>query len=599
MTFRPKTRLQASALNNALSQTKADAQAEIAKTGANQIVVTQAGTSAIDRTLLSKVREAFHVDDFGAVGDGTTNDRAAIQAALNARSAAGGGVVNIGPKQYFIDGEDLIIPPDVLLCGGINPGGYHINAYNRIPYTITHTGVYTIRLRRNATVSGIAVIGRNLFSYGTFTTAAVGMAIINGMTGTGVTLGVAGATGNNASNATDAALERCIVIGFDICVATYSASRVRIDKILADGNNAILQNNSFDPSFITNITCPMIINGGQTWSSRIFNVTGAANNGSGAIRLTISPSGSGLAVSDLVSGYKVLVADVGGVPNAAGVWPITVSGANTIDLVGSTWGGAFTSGGSVNPPINWRPGTAIKIVGADATLVSNCFSNNYMVGYWIDDCAACNFVNCAGEGAGYAFSGNRGLYIGPLGGRCQWVGGSLSVYTHKIYSDGASFQVTGVGVGSSGANPCIVQTAGVLVLDGCRVEGDVSLSDAIAAFVMNGGDRSGMSLIGSATALLKTTLSGGRNSGATGGMTAPVVDLRVRNASTGAEISGVYVDPAFIRLLNTVRIIPGAGAPEGVVTAPVGSLYLRTDGGASTTLYVKQSGSSNTGWVAK
>ena len=43
----------------------------------------------------------------------------------------------------------------------------------------------------------------------------------------------------------------------------------------------------------------------------------------------------------------------------------------------------------------------------------------------------------------------------------------------------------------------------------------------------------------------------------------------------------------------------GSGSPEGVLTANVGSLYTRTDGGASTTLYVKESGTGNTGWVAK
>lgn len=43
----------------------------------------------------------------------------------------------------------------------------------------------------------------------------------------------------------------------------------------------------------------------------------------------------------------------------------------------------------------------------------------------------------------------------------------------------------------------------------------------------------------------------------------------------------------------------GSGSPESVVTAPIGSLYTRTDGGAGTTLYVKESGSGNTGWVAK
>ena len=43
----------------------------------------------------------------------------------------------------------------------------------------------------------------------------------------------------------------------------------------------------------------------------------------------------------------------------------------------------------------------------------------------------------------------------------------------------------------------------------------------------------------------------------------------------------------------------GTGSPEGVATAGVGSMYTRTDGGPGTTLYVKESGSGNTGWTAK
>jgi len=35
------------------------------------------------------------------------------------------------------------------------------------------------------------------------------------------------------------------------------------------------------------------------------------------------------------------------------------------------------------------------------------------------------------------------------------------------------------------------------------------------------------------------------------------------------------------------------------VTAVVGSIFTRTNGGANTTLYVKESGAGNTGWVAK
>jgi hypothetical protein len=48
-----------------------------------------------------------------------------------------------------------------------------------------------------------------------------------------------------------------------------------------------------------------------------------------------------------------------------------------------------------------------------------------------------------------------------------------------------------------------------------------------------------------------------------------------------------------------VRMFSGTGSPETVVTAPVGALYTRTDGGANTTQYIKESGSGNTGWVAK
>lgn len=47
------------------------------------------------------------------------------------------------------------------------------------------------------------------------------------------------------------------------------------------------------------------------------------------------------------------------------------------------------------------------------------------------------------------------------------------------------------------------------------------------------------------------------------------------------------------------KILSGTGTPEGAIAAPVGSLYLRSDGGAGTTLYVKQSGSGNSGWTAK
>lgn len=56
---------------------------------------------------------------------------------------------------------------------------------------------------------------------------------------------------------------------------------------------------------------------------------------------------------------------------------------------------------------------------------------------------------------------------------------------------------------------------------------------------------------------------------------------------------------AVLERINDRLPVYGEGSPEGIATAPVGTLYLRTDGGTSTTLYVKESGAGNTGWVAK
>lgn len=70
--------------------------------------------------------------------------------------------------------------------------------------------------------------------------------------------------------------------------------------------------------------------------------------------------------------------------------------------------------------------------------------------------------------------------------------------------------------------------------------------------------------------------------------------------STGKVTIGAAGSTAGLELVASgPRIMSGAGTPLSVVSAPVGSLWLRTDGGTNTTLYVKESGTGNTGWVAK
>ncbi len=45
------------------------------------------------------------------------------------------------------------------------------------------------------------------------------------------------------------------------------------------------------------------------------------------------------------------------------------------------------------------------------------------------------------------------------------------------------------------------------------------------------------------------------------------------------------------------NLFTGTGSPEGVITARIGSIYLRSDGGVASVFYYKESGTGNTGWI--
>jgi hypothetical protein len=73
---------------------------------------------------------------------------------------------------------------------------------------------------------------------------------------------------------------------------------------------------------------------------------------------------------------------------------------------------------------------------------------------------------------------------------------------------------------------------------------------------------------------------------------------RVTIESQGAERVRVNSTGLILGGSTGPLIATGSATPEGSKTAPVGSLYLRTGGGAGTTLYVKETGTGNTGWRA-
>lgn len=51
------------------------------------------------------------------------------------------------------------------------------------------------------------------------------------------------------------------------------------------------------------------------------------------------------------------------------------------------------------------------------------------------------------------------------------------------------------------------------------------------------------------------------------------------------------------RLANKNEVLSGTGSPEGVVEAEPTRLYMDDSGTAGNILYVKKSGTGNTGWI--
>lgn len=97
---------------------------------ASKLSFTQRGTGAVTDTVQSKLEEMLSVYDFGAVGNGTTNDTAAVQAAIDEASARGGSTV-IFPSGTFACTQ-LNVPSNVTLLG---TGGI-VKTFGTIGYQI-------------------------------------------------------------------------------------------------------------------------------------------------------------------------------------------------------------------------------------------------------------------------------------------------------------------------------------------------------------------------------------------------------------------------------------------------------------------------------
>ena len=91
-----------------------------------QFVSYEQGTlasGAVTRTVQNKLQESVSVKDFGAKGDGTTNDANAINNAISYVNSQNGGTVYFPTGKYNIGSTQITIYPSIRLIGSATGGG--------------------------------------------------------------------------------------------------------------------------------------------------------------------------------------------------------------------------------------------------------------------------------------------------------------------------------------------------------------------------------------------------------------------------------------------------------------------------------------------
>lgn len=119
---------------------------------------TQSGTGAVARTIFSKIGEVVSVKDFGAVGDGVTDDTTAVANAIASLGSAGGTIIIPNGCFCKIGGNGtqifLITAPIRFVGPGFGAGGFFVTAA-----TSSTTDIFRIAPATNTTLFNVGMTG--------------------------------------------------------------------------------------------------------------------------------------------------------------------------------------------------------------------------------------------------------------------------------------------------------------------------------------------------------------------------------------------------------------------------------------------------------
>lgn len=329
------------------------------------------------------------------------------------------------------------------------------------------------------------------------------------------------------------------------------------------------------------------------------SVTGAANNGSGLVRLAVTST------SDILTGDTVVVTGVTGTTEANGYWPnVTVVDSTHIDLTTSAFVHTFVSGGGINAfsataldnvtSVGYfnLSGTALRSVGA-LSVFGSANLTALTTGKQI-----VTVGTTAGTGT---TTGIQHVFVGDNSGNTNTVGSGHVIigFNADITQNNVNNSVLIGSAGGGGQNGA--RGGGNSVIIGGRA-GGTSLTGGNNTFIgyqigsITATTAGNCLLIGTSntidTPASNTTnyMGLGTSNGvvwsATGCGTPSTSITTVAGASvlTGAVTIGASGAPT---------LTSGSGAPGS--TQPNGSLYLRTDGSVSTRLYISEGGGT---WAA-
>jgi hypothetical protein len=199
-------------------------------------VYTPAGLGAVPTTVQTKLRETVSVKDFGAVGDGVTDDTVAIQAAINAVGSINGGVI------YFPTGVYLV-------SQGTIPN-QSLYLQNNVTIIGAGVGATLIKLAPNA--NSHVITGQNVNNIGIYNLA------IDGDRANQI-LDVHGIQLLNVSGAIIQNVEVRKVVRYGIGLQQGTFRRIKIDSVYIhdtgyDGIDIKNRNNNNEDIFISNVT---------------------------------------------------------------------------------------------------------------------------------------------------------------------------------------------------------------------------------------------------------------------------------------------------------------------------------------------------------